>query len=283
MPTTQQIRDALLAGALAKRADDIVGRAQPAVQLLATRTSLTSLALGASRIGGIPDMPEGTKWPMWKGEPQSFVAQLNLADLPRPEGLDTLPEDGQLLFFYSARQDTWGFDPNDRSSWWVCHAPVDTPLRRAQPPASIPDGGTFPPCALAFEPTVTLPAWESPQVDELQLDQAHADVYFDLSDDVLTRERHQLLGHPDQIQGNMEEECQLVSNGLYLGDSTGRKDPRAADLIADSDQWRLLLQVVSDPVAEMMWGDCGHIYYWIRRDDLAQGIVDRSWMILQCY
>jgi hypothetical protein len=41
-----------------------------------------------------------------------------------------------------------------------------------------------------------------------------------------------LLGHPDPIQGGMRLECQLVSHGLYCGDSTGTTILQAADLEA---------------------------------------------------
>lgn len=32
-----------------------------------------------------------------------------------------------------------------------------------------------------------------------------------------------------------------------------------------------------------MWGDAGMLYYWIRRQDLAQGNFDNVWMTMQCY
>ena len=91
-----------------------------------------------------------------------------------------------------------------------------------------------------------------------------------------------MLGHPDEIQGDMKLECQLVTNGLYCGDSTGYEDPRAAELEADASDWRLLLQVASDEDAGAMWGDLGRLYYWIRDQDLRRGAFDASWLVLQC-
>lgn len=32
----------------------------------------------------------------------------------------------------------------------------------------------------------------------------------------------------------------------------------------------------------MMWGDVGRLYYWIRREDLAQRRFDKVWLVLQC-
>ena len=56
---------------------------------------------------------------------------------------------------------------------------------------------------------------------------AYADL-FDREDATI----HRLLGHPDPVQGDMQVECQLVTNGLHCGDSTGYQDPRAKELRA---------------------------------------------------
>ena len=31
------------------------------------------------------------------------------------------------------------------------------------------------------------------------------------------------------------------------------------------------------------FGDCGSIYFYIRKDDLAARRFERAWLILQCY
>lgn len=32
----------------------------------------------------------------------------------------------------------------------------------------------------------------------------------------------------------------------------------------------------------IMFGDCGHIYFWIRKQDLKERNFDKVWLILQC-
>lgn len=44
----------------------------------------------------------------------------------------------------------------------------------------------------------------------------------------------------------------------------------------------LLLQLDSDQDANLMWGDAGLLYFWIRTEDLVAGRFDRVWMTLQC-
>jgi uncharacterized protein YwqG len=80
----------------------------------------------------------------------------------------------------------------------------------------------------------------------------------------------------------MEVECRLVSNGIYCGDSAGYHSEEAKALRAVASEWISLLHIDSDDDAGMMCGDVGTIYYWIRRQDLAQGAFDRAWLILQC-
>ena len=74
-------------------------------------------AKGASKIGGIPDLPAGFQWPYFEGtdyegvrksRPLSFVAQIDLSQAVGfdPEGL--LPHTGMLYFFYELQTMAWG-------------------------------------------------------------------------------------------------------------------------------------------------------------------------------
>ena len=94
---------------------------------------------------------------------------------------------------------------------------------------------------------------------------------------------HQLLGYSGNIQGEMELECQLVTNGVYTGDREGYQNPRVQTLREGAKDWMLLLQVDSDDEPGMMWGDLGRLYFWIRRQDLKARNFDNTWCILQCY
>ncbi|MFC7484508.1 DUF1963 domain-containing protein [Luedemannella flava] len=51
----------------------------------------------------------------------------------------------------------------------------------------------------------------------------------------------------------------------------------------EPDDWVLLAQFDSDGRARMHWGDCGLIYWLIRRQDLAARRFDRAAFTLQCY
>ena len=81
----------------------------------------------------------------------------------------------------------------------------------------------------------------------------------------------------------MELECELVTNGLYCGDPSGYNDPKAKKLEPNAKNWQLLLQIDSNEENEMMWGDGGRLYFWIKKDDLLNKNFDKTWFSLQCY
>ena len=96
--------------------------------------------------------------------------------------------------------------------------------------------------------------------------------------------KHQMGGYPEPIQSaEMDLECQLVTNGLYLGDARGYSDPRAEALKDGAAEWRLLLQLDSDDELGVMWGDVGMIYFWVREPEARRGEFGGTWLILQCY
>src|SRR5262245_21650854 len=97
---------------------------------------------------------------------------------------------------------------------------------------------------------------------------------------------HQLLGHPKEIQGEMQTECQFASNGYYCGGASRFQNP-PLELLNGTKDWRLLFQLDTDDDIQsgkpgIMWGDCGRLYFWIRHQDLAMGRFEDTWMVLQC-
>src|SRR5262249_49573867 len=62
------------------------------------RALMPNLQPGASRLGGLPDLPPAVEWPTFKRKKIPFLAQLNLSQLPRSAS-PLLPRDGHLLAF----------------------------------------------------------------------------------------------------------------------------------------------------------------------------------------
>lgn len=256
------------------------------VQLITTPVDDSEAPVGVSKIGGLPDMPPGVDWPTWKGGPLSFVAQLQLSELQASKAGEILPAQGLLYFFYDPEQQAWGYDPTHFGRWAVLYSACpDSTLARTAAPADLPDYALYGSCLVSFSETVTYPPFDSRIVDSLGLTESEEDAYLDYLEK-LEQERepsHQVLGHPSAVQGDMQLECQLVSHGLYCGDSTGYEDPRAIDLEVGVGDWQLLLQLGSDDCSNMMWGDCGKLYFWITKDSLSELNFDEVWTVLQCH
>lgn len=97
---------------------------------------------------------------------------------------------------------------------------------------------------------------------------------------------HRCGGHPQEIQGEMRLECQLVSNGIYCGDKTGYQDPRRSVLEKkkSATDWHLLMQIDSDEKRlGWMWGEQGAFTFGLNGQDIKVADFDGSWAVLQCY
>jgi uncharacterized protein YwqG len=270
-------------GSIAKKVESMK---RPCLMLLKAREEIKA-PRGTSRIGGLPDLPHGVKWPKADGASLSFIAQINLTAFPDPARSLGLPAKGMLYFFYDPEQAAVGFDPRDRERWQVIYAPAfPDSLEEAEFPDDLPEDARF-------HPKVVAPTLETSYPDPYQCDLAEFGLNGIKEDAVIriwdefgspAEGAHKMLGWPDPVQTDtMRLECQLASNGIYCEDASGYNDPRARELEPGASDWILLLQIDSDQVTGMMWGDEGKLFYWIRKQDLAEKKFENVWVVLQSY
>ena len=272
----------------------------------AVRLTLTSAAQ-FSRVGGDPDLPDGTPWPTWdptaydteqlayydkqasdfmreqaaalraavpRGlQPLSFLAQIDLSELGELAGLVPLPRAGRLWFFYSVVDQPWGYSPTHAGAFPVLFAEGATPVTRRAAPSGVEvlNGS-----AVAFSACSSIRPWIE------GADEATGDLWWDLQEAIGDEPDHQMGGHPTQLQGDMQRSCALVTRGIQLGSPPDLPKAELDRLAADAHEWRLLLQLGSDSALQWMWGDAGGLYFWIRAADIEAGRWDRSWFQLQC-
>ena len=251
-------------------------KAQPCVKVVHAETVQTS------KLGGLPAVPPRFDWPTWNGAPLQFLCQLDLHEVQKVLPAEWLPEHGLLAFFYDAGQSTWGFDPNDRGSWRVEHFPPDRGAVPATPPQGAESVRLLPEVFVQFERGLSLP---DPERVGLRWSEVPDEAWDYLEEQETDGSpAHRIGGYPSAIQNDgMELECQLASNGLYVGGPDGYASDEAKALAAGSAQWRLLLQLDSDDRAGVMWGDVGRLYFWIRETDAVRGDFSGVWMVLQCH
>jgi uncharacterized protein YwqG len=80
------------------------------------------LALGASKLGGSPDLPPHLQWPERTGGTLPFVAQINLAEAVPYDSQRILPKSGMLYFFFDVELRAGGGNlTNLRRNWQVLY------------------------------------------------------------------------------------------------------------------------------------------------------------------
>ena len=241
--------------------------------------------LGATRFGGKPDVPPDFVWPTYEGEsydhvvgnrPLTFLAQFNCAELAQLDKEHLLPDHGLLSFFYETDTQCWGFDPKDKGCARVYWFEDLSALSAANFPAEMGEDFKFPMVKIKLDAKTSYPSWQD--FSEMFPDEEDDDA-FNKAWEELTGEdvedpddRSQLLGWPDVIQNSM---CWLNIP----------KEVRQRAEETARDRWMLLFQldIVELGDFELMFGDCGHIYFYITKEDLAARRFDRIWLILQCY
>lgn len=255
---------------------------------------------GGTRFGGRPDVPRGFEWPAYEGEgmhgktakrPLSFVAQFDCAEFAKYDAEHLLPERGVLSFFYEMDTMRWGYDPKDRGCARVYWFEDSAALEEAEFPDDLLEDYRFPALKIKMRAEPSFLGWED--FTEIYPEEAESgdegDEFFtvraELGDDD-PDERSKLLGWADAIQGSMPAECELVTRGYYLGgcDEIPKNEVEEAEKEAP-DKWLPLFQLdtVADGDFELMFCDCGRLYFYITRDDLAARRFENVWLILQCY
>ena len=252
-----------------------------------------AIPLGASKLGGLPHLPPEISWPRMEvvDLPLGFLCQINLAEVKPFDTEGLLPESGMLYFFYDCSEDgmPWGFDPQDKDGWKVLYydGPMDA-LLLAEAPVDLDEvGEPFQPSALTFDTRWELPDPFSAFCEQMELDEETEErldqLYDECMDEETFAQTNKLLGHSDNIQSSMEDECEMLRAGISAVSPEDYATAHEQGIGERFARWRLLLQLDSNEEIGMMWGDSGKLYFWIPEEELKARKFEDVWMILQCY
>lgn len=249
-----------------------------------------------SKIGGTPAVSSDFKWPCFKlrGEnekdseviPLSFLAQIRLKDICSYDTDGILPNHGVLSFFYELETMCWGDDISDQGCSRVYYFPIEEELCSMEIPEGINEENIIPEIPIDFTPHISVPDYEELEKRGLfcnwhDYDSSLADMRYEYDE---LGKRTKLIGYPDVIQSPMEIYCEILRRGYSFEEYEKLSDKEKAEIIADSSEWILLFQMgtVETDDFSLLFGDCGHIYFWIKKSDLNKKIFDRVWLFLQC-
>ena len=193
--------------------------------------------------------------------PLSFIAQLDLSSLNRDFAIDRdIPDSGRLLLFYDMEEQPWGYAPEDaiglRLIW--DDSPKASLAPRQAPPellqTELEDQSVLDACPLQAASTVVPMLPHLYALEQLPGYDDERGLYYDWFTDVQDGSGdgfasptlgNRFGGWPSPVQGDMQTECQLVSNGLYLGDGS-YSETVAKQLEPGSIDWVFLVQIASD-------------------------------------
>jgi len=255
--------NAIEAFSLKHLASKLRALAQPALLFESAKMNKTAQTVGATRLGGIPDLPKTTPWPAKDGSPLMFIAQFQMRDVAWQFPKGTLPPDGVLSFFAGASGTKDCAVVEDPGDWKVQFFSEKTALSPATLPAGLHPKVLLRRSAVILKPHVSLP--DPQDLHSSSLQSACNDIREWWTQQ--TKRRHRLLGHPDSIQGSVL--AQTASDA-----ATTKVAPKKTT-------WRMLFQMDSDPALGLNWGDCGRLYVLIPEADLANRNFSRCWAVTQ--
>ena len=181
---------------LAKHSAFIQKHALVCIRFSAELVKEESLAVGTSKYGGLPDVPEGFEWPTIQSYPMTHLAQINCSEISRLVKTEKFPSSGMLNFFVQTDEEGYiEIENGDEKTWLVIHNDFDS-LQRME----LPEDSEFYYNArqLTFRDGLSLPdTYDEPFAGFSETDM---ESYQELQNELGGHE-HQLFGHPAIIQG----------------------------------------------------------------------------------
>lgn len=223
-----------------------------------------------SKVGGWPELPSGVVWPDGAArDAPAFVAQISLTAVQANGGFDWLPETGSLYLFF----DHWLNGSAGCGKLIFSHEP---PAPAVPPPEALPKNQRFTEQRVAFRRFISLPSLDWLETARVVRWDPELVREADFGDGI----EHRTGGYPGEIQGG---QMAIESEYLHRGLTFDYREPVPDDVRRASRQWRLLLQIDSDPALGMNLWDGGRIYVFVRARDAKRGDFSKTVTITQSY
>jgi uncharacterized protein YwqG len=219
------------------------------LQISTNPTNDGDIPVGASKFGGLPDLPSHLDWPTYDHQvggktPMCFVGQIHLPDVKPYDYHQVLPERGWLYFFDSMEAEffqVYFYEGGGEN------------LQRTNLPGGLEDNilEIFSSCTLRLRPVWTLPAWPPRELDLYFKEHEHIGI-----DDMELIELYEQFR--EEVQGNRYSHQMFGYCWSW-----------------DDVEDHLLLLVETDKNTNMIWGDSGCMHYMIKPHQLAQKRFDQ--------
>lgn len=236
-----------------------------AVQISLADSANAPLELGKSKFGGCPDVPNSFQWPMDDdGRPLSLLLQLNCSDLAPYDKEHILPTMGHLYFFYELSNQDW--KETDDNVRVVYSEAENSELHRMPYPDKLEEDYRLKEVPLLFSSKKSYPTYD----DYINLPSINHDNMEPVEEYDVALEKLQPETDGGDVVGTMLGYADIIQNGIV-------------DNLDDNVLLLQIFSIESEKVDELMFGDCGTLYFYISRKDLKNKRFDRVKFDWQCY
>jgi uncharacterized protein YwqG len=289
----------------------VAGRLAPLTRESVRLTAVKYEEKPACRLGGRPNLAPDLSWPVWDKTPLSFIAQLDLAALPKVAGLD-LPRSGALYFFNKVQEHASSVE--NRGNFRVLYTSEALALLPLHDfPEQLDEEFRYKGVRLEVEGSalsVALP--RDPVLSSVRLNSEEEKRYQEFCKLVMESRpkprktlrgarsnhigEHEVGGYPIYIQHDPRLRTELITTELYprikgrgrnpatgLSVTSKEDEPLLVKAEAAMQDWLQLFLVDSEQSADIIWGDMGRFYYLIRKGDLKKRAFESVWMEFDCY
>ncbi|OUN69397.1 YwqG family protein [Barnesiella sp. An55] len=237
-----------------------------------------------SKFGGQPALPPKWKWPHYTTElgqemALTFLLQINCEELAPYDTDNLLPHEGMFYLFYDHINQPW---LNGKGAKLLYTPTPAAELCVVEFPDDLTDAQRLHEMGLKFYNQRTAPDWDDYYSLTGYDQNAHAYTDWDLIEQRLgswgypsVESAGRMLGYASLIQNGIAEACESRARG-EKPDSYSTESAR---------EWILLLQLnsIEEPEVDISFGDCGSLYFYIRRHDLEHRDFSQIQFELQCY
>jgi len=230
---------------------------------------------GFSKLGGEPELPQGKAWPAGERQPRAFLGQIDLAALRPHIRADWLPDHGRFYAFY---------DPERHGFADVVQVIYSTEPVGAARPTPATARLHFKERRVSFTSFISAPnlywlgIWDGDVSGDPEDWKAVSEIEnAPPGDDI----QHRIGGFPNEIQfERMPLSCEHLARGLPEPVHDQDIPPEIERGMAE---WRMLLQIDSDPGLKMNFGDGGRLYVFIREAHAKAGDFSQTVTLWQTY
>lgn len=235
-----------------------------------------SPTLNLSKIGGYPPIIK-EDWSFLKEKPFLFLGQISLDQIREKNNL--LPQNGILCFFLLVDDIGYRY-PDRKGEFKVVY--IESPVQNVINEEVV----TIKERSISFFEYYTFPSYQESILQHINLNEEDLNIIVDIIQEIqysITGSfdvSHQVLGHPQAVQGTVR--FWWAAKYLGFGDKTSFSEEEIKLINDEEEKFILLLQLnMGDPNIEIdYFGDC-IVYFGIHKDDLQNMNFEKVILVMQ--